>query len=146
MSAYPVEIEIPVRFRDVDGMRHVNNAVFHTYLESARIAYWQQVYADRGLGASLDEIAFILARMECDFRGQIPFGGAVRVRVRCPRIGTKSFDFDYRIESTDGDTLYAEARSVQVCYDYEREETVPVTDELRRRIAKLEGLDEWGRP
>ncbi len=146
MSAYPVEIEMPVRFRDVDGMGHVNNAVFHTYLESARIAYWQRIYADRGLGASLDEIAFILARMECDFRRQIPFGGTVRVRVRCPRIGTKSFDFDYRIESADGATLYAEARSVQVCYDYAREDTVPVTDDLRRRIAKLEGLEGWGRP
>ena len=135
MSAYPVEIEIPVRFRDVDGMGHVNNAVFHTYLESARLAYWIRL----GLGEHLEEVAFILARMECDFRGQIPFGGAVKVRIRCPRIGTKSFDFDYRIESTDGETLYAEARSVQACFDYSTDRTVPVTDDLRRRIATLEG-------
>ncbi|MGD2116276.1 MAG: thioesterase family protein [Acidobacteriota bacterium] len=141
MSGYPVEVEIPVRFRDVDGMGHVNNAVFHTYLESARLVYWQTVFEDRGLGASLDEIAFILARMECDFRGQIPFGDAVRVRIRCPRIGGKSFDFDYRIESPDGRTLYAEARSVQVCFDYDRNETVAVTDDLRRRIARLEGWE-----
>jgi len=135
MSAYPVEIEIPVRFRDIDGMGHVNNAVFHTYLESARLAYWGRL----GLGDNLEEVAFILARMECDFRGQIPFGGAVKVRIRCPRIGTKSFDFDYRIESADGASLYAEARSVQVCFDYGTDETVPVTDDLRRRIATLEG-------
>lgn len=147
MKAYPVEIVIPVRFRDVDGMGHVNNAVFHTYLESARIAYWQKLYEDRLIGRQgeesptlrLDEVAFILVRMECDFRGQIPFGDTVRVRIRCPRVGTKSFDFDYRIESLGGDVLYAEARSVQVCYDYELDRTVPATDDLRRRIAGLEG-------
>jgi len=147
VSIYPVEITIPVRFRDVDGMGHVNNAVFHTYLESARIAYWQRLYEDRERGREgeavpvlrLDQVGFILARMECDFRGQIPFGATVRVRLRCPRVGTKSFDFNYRIESLGGDVLYAEARSVQVCYDYERDRTVPATDDLRRRIAALEG-------
>lgn len=147
MSAYPVEITIPVRFRDVDGMGHVNNAVFLTYLESARIAYWQVLYGDGAASREggpaplprLHDVGFILARMECDFRGQIPFSATVRVRVRCPRVGTKSFDFDYRIESVAGDVLFAEARSVQVCYDYERDRTVPATDDLRRRIAALEG-------
>ncbi len=135
MSAFPVELEIPVRFRDIDGMGHVNNAVFHTYLESARLAYWSRL----GGGDHLEDVSFILARMECDFRGQIPFGGAVKVRIRCPGIGTKSFELDYRVESPGGATLYAEARSVQVCYDYARDETVPVSDDLRRRIATLEG-------
>ena len=142
MRAYPVEIDIPVRFRDLDGMGHVNNAVFSTYLESARVVYWQRLHPGDPIEVSPDAIPFILARTELDFRAQIPFeppGGGVRVLVRCPKIGTKSFDLEYRVESADGEVLYAEARSVQVCFDYGASATIPVTDDLRRRVAALEG-------
>ena len=135
--SYPVQVEIPVRFRDVDGMGHVNNAVFSTYLETARIAYWERLDPSVREG-DLRKVTMILARAEIDFRGQIAYGGTVRVLCRCPRIGTKSFDLEYRIESLDGD-LYAEARTVQVAFDYDAQETIPVSDELRRRIEAVEG-------
>lgn len=137
-APYPVAVEIPVRFRDVDGMGHVNNAVFSTYLETARIHYWEHLDPDVR-GGDLSRVTMILARAEIDFRDQIAYGETVRVLARCPRIGTKSFDLEYRIESADGSRLYAEARTVQVAYDYEGRRTVPVSAELRRRIEALEG-------
>lgn len=136
MSDAPVTVEIPVRFRDVDGMGHVNNAVFSTYLETARIEYWHRLFPGE---VDLAQVEMILARAEIDFRGQIRFPGAVRVSARCPRIGTKSFDLVYRIVSADGGELFAEARTVQVAFDYRAGRTVPVSDELRRRIETLEG-------
>lgn len=135
---YPVEVEIPVRFRDVDGMGHVNNAVFSTYLETARIAYWERLDPSVKDG-DLRKVTMILARAEIDFRGQIAYGETVRVRCRCPRIGGKSFDLVYRIESPDGERLYAEARTVQVAFDYDSQRTIPVSDDLRRRIEAVEG-------
>lgn len=138
MTEYPVSVEIPVRFRDVDGMGHVNNAVFSTYLETARIAYWERLDPAVREG-DLRRVTMILARTEIDFRGQISYGETVRVRTRCPRVGTKSFDLEYRIESADGERLYAEARTVQVAFDYEAQRTIPVGEELRRRIAAVEG-------
>jgi acyl-CoA thioester hydrolase len=135
---YPVEVEIPVRFHDVDGMGHVNNAVFSTYLETARIAWWERLDPSVKTG-DLRKVTMILARAEIDFRGQISYGETVRVRCRCPRIGGKSFDLVYRIESTDGERLYAEARTVQVAFDYETQRTIPVSDELRQRIEAVEG-------
>lgn len=135
---YPVSVEIPVRFRDVDGMGHVNNAVFSTYLETARIHYWERLDPDVR-GGDLSRVTMILARAEIDFRDQIAYGETVRVLARCPRIGTKSFDLEYRIESADGSRLYAQARTVQVAYDYRERKTVPVSDDLRRRIEALEG-------
>jgi acyl-CoA thioester hydrolase len=139
---YPVEVEIPVRFRDVDGMGHVNNAVFSTYLETVRIAYWERLdpsFLEGAREGDLRKVTMILARAEIDFRGQISYGETVRVRCRCPRIGGKSFDLLYRIESLDGERLYAEARTVQVAFDYEAQRTIPVSDELRRRIEAVEG-------
>ena len=109
-----------VRFRDCDAMGHVNNAVYSTYLEEARI------------GVLGDLIDFILARVEIDFRSELRMGEEVEVRSRCSRIGTKSFDLEHQIAV--GDRIVAEARSVLVSYDYERGESVPVPDALRERL------------
>jgi acyl-CoA thioester hydrolase len=109
-----------VRFRDCDAMGHVNNAVYSTYLEEARIGVLG------GLGA------FILARVEIDFRAELRAGEDVEIRTRCPRVGTKSFDLEHVI-SANG-RVVAEAKSVLVSYDYARGESVPIPDELRKRL------------
>jgi acyl-CoA thioester hydrolase len=109
-----------VRFRDCDAMGHVNNAVYSTYLEQARISI---------LGG-LEP--FILARVEIDFRAEVRAGEDVDVRSRCPRIGTKSFDLDHQVWA--GDRLVAEAKSVLVGYDYESGTSVPLTENQRSRL------------
>jgi acyl-CoA thioester hydrolase len=109
-----------VRFRDCDAMGHVNNAVYSTYLEEARIGVLG------GLGG------FILARVEIDFRAELRAGEHVEVRSRCSRVGTKSFDLEHVIEA-DG-RVVAEAKSVLVSYDYGRGESVPIPHELRARL------------
>ena len=109
-----------VRFRDCDAMGHVNNAVFSTYLEEARI----------GVLGGLTP--FILARVEIDFRSQLRAGEEIEVATRCSRIGTKSFELEHQIRS-DGRVI-ADARSVLVGYDYEREQSVPLSDEIRGRL------------
>ena len=110
-----------VRFRDCDAMGHVNNAVYSTYLEEARI------------GVLGDLIDFILARVEIDFRAELRMGEEVEVRTRCSRIGTKSFDLEHVISASEG-RVVAEAKSVLVSYDYDAGASVPVPDELRARL------------
>ena len=121
MAEHPYVHRDTVRFRDCDAMGHVNNAVYSTYLEEARI------------GVLGDLIDFILARVEIDFRSELRAAEEVEVRTRCSRVGRKSFDLEHVI-TADG-RLVAEAKSVLVSYDYERGESVPVPEELRRRLA-----------
>ena len=59
-----------VRFRDLDPMGHVNNAVFLTYIESARAAFLQHL----GAVQTLEDLAIIVARIEIDFRAPVRFG------------------------------------------------------------------------
>jgi acyl-CoA thioester hydrolase len=110
-----------VRFRDCDAMGHVNNAVYSTYLEQARI----------GILGDLDP--FILARVEIDFRAELRAGEDVEVHSRCSKIGTKSFELEHEIRA--GARLVAEAKSVLVGYDYELGASLPLTDEMKRRLA-----------
>jgi acyl-CoA thioester hydrolase len=120
LPEFPYSHRDRVRFRDCDAMGHVNNAVYSTYLEEARI------------GVLGDLIAFILARVEIDFRSELRAGEEVEVRTRCSRIGTKSFDLEHVIEA-DG-RVVAEAKSVLVSYDYDRGQSVPVPAGLRERL------------
>jgi acyl-CoA thioester hydrolase len=121
MDDFPFVRRERVRFRDCDAMGHVNNAVFSTYLEEARIDV---------LGGLRP---FILARVEIDFRSQLRAGEEIEIATRCSRVGTKSFDLEHEIR-TDG-RVVAEARSVLVAYDYETESSVPLSDELRARLS-----------
>jgi len=109
-----------VRFRDCDAMGHVNNAVYSTYLEQARI----------GILGGLEP--FILARVEIDFRSELRAGERVEIRSRCSELGTKSFRLAHQIWADD--RLIAEAVSVLVGYDYARNASVPITDDVKRRL------------
>jgi acyl-CoA thioester hydrolase len=110
-----------VRFRDVDAMGHVNNAVYLTYIEDARIAFL------RPLGADVPEM--ILARAEVDFRAPLSEGDELQIGVRPARVGTKSFELEYELRV--GDKLAAEAKTVIVSYDYAAGRPVEVPDHWR---------------
>ena len=118
-----------VRFRDLDPMGHVNNAVFLTYIESARAAFLQHL----GAVQTLEDLAIIVARIEIDFRAPVRFGDEVEVSVRVSRFGEKSFDLEHELRVAG--TLVAEARTVLVTYDYERREPVAIPDEWREKLA-----------
>ena len=119
----------PVRFRDLDPMGHVNNAVFLTYIESARAAFLQHL----GAVQTLEDLAIIVARIEIDFRAPVRFGNEVEVSVRVSRFGEKSFDLEHELRV--GDTLAAEAKTVLVTYDYDRREPVAIPAAWREKLA-----------
>jgi len=118
-----------VRFRDLDPMGHVNNAVFLTYIESARVAFLHHL----GAATSLQDMSVIVARIEIDFRAPVGFGDEVEISVRASRFGGKSFDLDYELRV--GDTVVAEAKSVLVAYDYGKGEAIELPDDWREKLA-----------
>jgi acyl-CoA thioester hydrolase len=129
MEGFPFVHRETVRYRDLDALGHVNNAVYLTYLEEARNAF----LAHLGLVRGVADIAMILARTEIDFRSPLDLGDEVEIGVRPSRFGTKSFDLDYELRT--GGRLVAEARSVLVAFDYGRNEAMAVPDEWLRRMA-----------
>lgn len=126
---------VQVRFRDLDAMGHVNNAVYLTYLEMGRLAYYRELM---GLKRPSD-FNFILAHVSIDFRSPVALGETVYVGVRVTRVGRKSFQFAYELREGESARLIAEATSVQVMYDYQHQKPVPIPDEFRRRLEAFEG-------
>ena len=125
---------VEVRFRDCDAMGHVNNAVYLTYLEIARFAYWKA--AD--IGRLEGDISYIIARVEIDFRASAKTGDVVDVALAVRAIGRSSFTMEYEIRDQEG-RLLVTARSVQVAYDYAAKRSVAVPDAIRARISEFEG-------
>jgi acyl-CoA thioester hydrolase len=122
-----------VEFRDVDAAGHVNNAVYVTYLETARIAYLIEA-----LGAGFAyELSLILANITVDFRTPARFPERLEIGARVTRVGTKSFVMEHEIRGGDG-RLVLEASSVLVAYDYEADASMAVPEDWRTRLAAYE--------
>lgn len=123
------EKRIEVRWRDVDALRHVNNAVYATYLEECRDDWLEQALGDDG--AMWD---YVLARVAIDFRHEIALEEeVVLARATLVRIGTSSLTLREEIRLRDG-TLAAEAESVIVARDRETGRSRPLTDAERAAL------------
>ena len=123
---FPVE----VRFRDLDALGHVNNAVYLTYLESARIAWWLHVTARQGLSA----LDMILARVEIDYRAPVGYAAQLAVGVRCASIRRSSFVVESVIAEPAAARVVAEARKVLVYYDYAIGRVRTLPEDLRQKL------------
>ena len=127
---YPFQYEQDVVFRDLDAMGHVNNAVYFTYLESARLRYLMELLALPRIGA----MPLIMANASCAYLSPTHYGERLVIGVGISRLGTKSFDMAYKVETTSGRDV-AQAKTVQVMYDYGSGQTVVIPDWFRERIA-----------
>ncbi|WP_254822880.1 acyl-CoA thioesterase [Haloglomus halophilum] len=128
---------LPVRYRDTDTMGHVNNAVYVTYFEQARIDYFDAV-----LDIPLEEREMVLANLEMDYRRSVTTDDEyVTVAVRTPSLGTRSFPTVCEMYTPDGD-LAAEGSSTLVVVDGEGG-TRPIPDAWREALVAFEpALDE----
>ena len=125
------EHQVHVRWRDVDALGHVNHAVFLTYLEEGRDAFFQQVFGG--------EPDYVVARVEVDLRAEVRFTEReVTVRLEVERLGTTSLATRETVLTRAGETA-AEARVVTVRWDRRARKPVPFSEAER---ARLEGVQE----
>ena len=71
MASFRFTTSLEIRFRDLDALGHVNNAVYLTYFEIVRTRYWKRLF---GLPPAQDW-GFVMVRTECNYRSPGPPGG-----------------------------------------------------------------------
>jgi len=123
-----------VVLRDLDAFGHVNNAVFLTYVENARVAYLAAVVGAR----AREEIRNIMASVTIEYRAEVSYDDELEIGVRVDRIGTKSFQLAYRIVRGDGEVA-ADVTSAQVMFDFDAGAAIAVPDTWRAAIEAHEG-------
>lgn len=129
---------IEIRYGDIDAQRHVNNARYFTFLESARASYLQRL----GLwdGRDFDTIGIILVETNCTFKEPISFGQRIQVGVRTIRLGTKSIEMAHSYQDAESGQEMAAARSVIVAYDYRTNRSIAIPKAWREAIEAFEGI------
>lgn len=135
-------VETEVRFADTDAMGHVNNAVYLTYCEMARIRYWTDVTGEPVAAGHHGAESLILAEARITYRAQAFHTDQVTVETRANHIGRTSFTLEHRLTArAEGAParLIAVSDSVMVRYDYATERPVPISDEDAATIEAFEG-------
>lgn len=134
VMAATVTVDIDVRYRDLDTVGHVNNAVYATYLEEARSVYFDRVYS-----GTYDEAPFVLASLDLSFKRPITGEDRPTVGIRTTNIGRTSLELQYDID-VDGSTA-AEGSTTIVFIDPETGESTTIPAEIRQNIVDIEGID-----
>ena len=120
------EHPVDVRWRDVDALGHVNHAVFLTYLEEGRDAFFTRALGDP---------AYVVVRLEVDLRAEVLLAERrVTVRIAVERLGTTSLTTRETILMAAG-KVAAEARVVTVRWDPGRRQPVPFSAAERAQLA-----------
>ena len=124
---------IVVRFADLDKFNHVNNAVYLTYAEQARIKYF-----DDTLGSSIDWKAkgLILAKSEANYIRPIMLHDDIYVETCCDKIGTKSIRLVYRIFKNENGTTTEMCNGITILvgYDYNQDSSIPIPKEWKKKL------------
>ena len=109
----------------MDSMGHINNSVFLTYLESARIDLFKKL--------EFKDVPFIMASIKLDYLKQIKHPSKLKIGSKISRLGNKSFDIMSEIFVNNDLDPAAKATITCVCYDYTKQITIPVP----KKIIKL---------
>jgi acyl-CoA thioester hydrolase len=122
------EHPVDVRWRDVDSLDHVNHAVFLTYLEEGRDAFYTAT-----LGG---DPVYVVARLEIDLRAEVRYPDRrVTVRVEVERLGTTSLTTRETILTPSGEVA-AEARVVTVRWDAGQHKPAPFSEAERAKLGQ----------
>ena len=137
LGNWPISREITVQWGDMDALNHVNNTVFLTWMETARMAYFDECGMMDILES--DNIGPILAGLKADFLIPVVYPDTVVVHTTITRLGKSSFDMDYKITSSEkGGSLVATGSARGVLCDYSTGKSTPISDSLRSRIVEFE--------
>lgn len=122
---------IPVhrRFSDLDPLGHVNNVVFHDYLQEGRVGLLRDLGFVRG-----PDFSQVVVKQELTHRKPLQYSTEpVIVEIWVDRIGNSSYTLGYRILDEHGDVA-AEASTVMAVVDAATGRPTRMSDELRAML------------
>lgn len=134
----PFEVDIKVRFADVDHAKVVYYPVFFHYFHIAYEELFEQV-----LSASYPEVleemrvGYPSVHVEADYSSPARFGDVLTVAISCMRVGTSSVTFRYRARRKSDDVECAVGRVTACCVDMDKFAARPIPDEHRELFERM---------
>lgn len=136
VAGFPVVVELPVAWGEMDSMGHVNNIVYFRYFETARIAYFERVAFLEEMRAS--GVGPILAATQCRFKEPLTYPDRVLAGARASQLAEDRFLMHYVVVSEARGRIAAEGDGRIVSYDYRAQKKAPLPERVRSAIESLE--------
>ncbi|MDP6308169.1 MAG: thioesterase family protein [SAR324 cluster bacterium] len=139
LKSFPVVVEIPVIWGDMDSFQHLNNVIYFRYFESARIQYFEAV----GLMDIVEQLGVgpILGSTSCRYRTPLTYPDTVYVGAKITEMHEKRFTMEYLIVSEQHPETVAEGSGVVICYNYQKNQSTQIPEVVHHAIEKLEGRE-----
>ena len=135
LSDYKYKTSIAVRFSDIDAVGHVNNAVYLTYFEEARLKYWRDI-----VQWDMNEEGVIVGRSEVNYLKPILLHDEIACYVRTSRIGNSSFDVSHVLVkiTPNGEEICTTGKTVCISYNYVANKSIPIPTVERQRMIEYD--------
>lgn len=137
LKEYPVIMEIPVAWGEMDALGHVNNVVYYRYFECARVVYLEKI--DYRASTSPDGFGPILSATSCRYKFPLQYPDVIRVGARTIRIAEDRFTMEYAIVSTRYNKIAAVGEAEIVSYDFRNSGKTPLPQSIVKKIEDIEG-------
>lgn len=122
---------LQLRWRDLDAFEHVNNSTFLTYLEEARVRWFDSIDGPW----VTDEFAPLLAAVQLNYRRPLAYPSQIAVELYLDKVGTSSLTIGHAIASADGAALYCDGNAVMVWVDRASGRPRPLPESIRRAVS-----------
>ncbi len=124
--------KIQVRFSDLDVLGHVNNTIYLSYFEMARVHYFKELL---GEGWDWNKFGIVLAKNEVEYYKSVLLNHEPLITIFTEHIGSKSFTLGYELHVNN--ELFAKGKSVQVCFDASIQQSILVPDQMRMQLERI---------
>lgn len=128
------KIDITIDWSEMDRYGHVNNVMIMKYVQAARVGFWELV----GIGSGIDSTGkgANLAATSCNFLSPLFYPGTVHIDTGISFVKNTSFGLVHKLRNADNE-LVAEARDVVVLFDYQIQNKIPISDDLRAQLVRF---------
>ena len=131
---YKLELQLRIDWSDLDMYKHVNNISFMRYMQSGRVNFWEasgiyEMYENSNMGT-------MLVSTHCDFKKSLYYPGKAIVKTKLDFIKNSSFGLKHLILD-EANEICAEGKDVVVCYDFEKDKTFRIPEELRKKLSQF---------
>lgn len=134
MKIHPAKIQ--VRYVDLDVLGHVNNSVYFSYFEMARVQYFGQVL---GKDWDWETNGVILVKNWAEYIKPVFLADQPQITIYVDKIGSKSFDLSYELKVND--VLCTTGGSTMVAFDAKSNKTIEIPEEMRKFLEQLKRND-----
>ncbi|SFS62686.1 acyl-CoA thioesterase [Marininema halotolerans] len=124
---------LQVRFNECDGLGHVNNAVYYTYMEAARTELFQLLDPEM----DINNWKLIVVSTSCEYKAQATFGQWLTITTEIEKVGTSSFTVVHQILDRQTEELIAIGRAVMVHFNYQDQKSTPLTPMMIKTLQSL---------